>query len=165
MTGRRPSGIATFVAGALSLVQLSAGCSAVAVRGPPEGPQPSPPPPVECTTSKFLPIADGVVASLLVLETGAQIVADQQRGGGSSYTLGLLGVSAVALFIISSGVGMERVDACREAKQKELNRRERLLRTRPIAPASPAPIAQPPEPPPATPSPEAPRAPQQADPD
>jgi hypothetical protein len=159
------------------LAQSVGGCSLAAVQGPPETVQRNPPP-IRCTTSLFLPITDGVVGGMVVIETGFQIAADQMQSGSLLVPFLLVGASAVGLLLYSSGVGMDRVDACREAKAKELRRQQRpppRLAAPPVPVAAPPPTVRTPPPAPDTdqtpesptvaPVPAEPRVPQRADPE
>ena len=146
------------------LAQALTGCSMALVVGPPTGPQPDPPPPLDCTTSAALPFVDAVGGTLVTFGTGVQLAAGASNGGSVQIPLVVVGLSAMVLLFYSSTTGFERTSACREAKKRDAAMPPHGVRRRGVAPA---PAATPPSRAPAEPMspPPAPLVPQQADPE
>jgi len=126
MRGRRLGGVhgdlVAVVMLLLFLIQSATGCSLAFVKGPPEGPPPDErrlrqPPPLTCTTSSFLPYADGVGA--IVPLFGALTVIALGRENAVALASALVGGLFTALLLGSASVGATRVSECRQAKAKE----------------------------------------------
>src|SRR5262245_40853945 len=105
----------------LFLVESGTGCSMAFVKGPPEGPPPDErrlrrPPPLTCTTSSFLPVADGVGA-IFPLFGALTVIAVGGRENAVALASGLVGGLFTALLLGSSSVGMTRIGECRRAKE------------------------------------------------
>ena len=126
MRGRRLGGVhgdlVAVVMLLLFLIQSATGCSLAFVKGPPEGPPPDErrlrqPPPLTCTTSSFLPYADGVGA--IVPLFGALTVIALGRENAVALASALVGGLFTALLLGSASVGATRVSECRQAKAEE----------------------------------------------
>ena len=150
--GRRVA-LRSVVAGAtmsLFAAHATSGCSMALVKGPPTGPQPDPPPPLECTTNVTWPILDAVGGALVTFETGA-LVAVGEAKGSLQVPLVVVGLSAMVLLFYSSTTGFSATRACREAKKREAwmpRPPPRVVRMRIVQPVAPPPEPVPPPPPP-----------------
>jgi hypothetical protein len=163
MMTRWPGGVGSLFGAVTLLTFLTSsgtGCSLIAVQPPPEGPQPYPSAPLTCTSTMLAPLLDGVGAGVAVLAGGTMIVNDQMNGGSRLVPLAVGASGLVALLVYSANVGTNRVDACREMKEKDARRRARLLREGPPAagrsaetvPSTGGPAAPQAAPPPVSPS-------------
>jgi hypothetical protein len=167
MIGRRRVGFRSFAVIATLvpfLAQALTGCSMALVKGPPTGPQPDPPPPLDCTTSTVLPFVDAVGGTLVTFGTGVQLATGASNGGSVQIPLVVVGLSAMVLLFYSSTTGFRLTSACREAKKRAAAMPARVVRRRGAAPAPlpPPPLRAPAEPMPPAP---VPIVPQKADPE
>jgi hypothetical protein len=136
------------VGGLVALVLGCApGCSLLIVDGPP---------PAEarraadfaCTKSRAVPVADLIAAAAVGVHEAGDIGNDDREWTGLALSPDhhrLLSAALVTAFAVSAGVGLTRVEACREASaQRE---RERRMQQEPASggpPGAPAPLRGPP---------------------
>jgi hypothetical protein len=119
------------------------------VTGPPRGPQPDPPPPLECTTNAAWPVLDAVGGALVTFETGVHLAVGESNGS-VQIPLVVVGLSAMILLFYSSTTGFAQTSACRAAKKREaeMPRPPRVIRSRVARPAAAPPSEPVPLPPP-----------------
>lgn len=110
---------------------LTTGCSFIGVRGPPAKPRRGP---LTCTTSKALPVVDGVgvVFGIGMLGLGV-VVSNLQTDSVGARTAGgriiLLGTVASLAYLLSMASGMSNVSACRDAKDADRAEAQKLTNT------------------------------------
>jgi hypothetical protein len=118
------------VAALFALALTTGGCSALLVKGPPNGSGGVP----DCTTAQTIPALDLGVAAVLAYAAAGLAVSPDEEGPLRGYSA-LTMVGTAAVLGVSGGLGMGRVGECRRwREEQEMKRALRPFATPSLAP-------------------------------